>query len=180
MSHWQVWLLFYQSRWYIESLLDVWSSWSRSRVAASAARSPLSHAGGVQPGSSSLLLLACAGASYGYTIWCTTLVQLVTFGAACCLLLFYFCFTSLCSWCKWHQCLVAWLQLGWWGSRYGFAQFAPWHSYHRPVGHFWDGWVTPAMDADGTRRSRHVATIWWTLHNTHDSNGRYYWANWSH
>ena len=56
---------------------DVWSSWSRSGVAASAASSPLSHAGGVQAGSSP----ACAGASYGYTIWCTTLVQLVTFGA---------------------------------------------------------------------------------------------------
>ena len=79
----------------------------RSRVAASAARSPLSHAGGVQPGSSSLLLLACAGASYGYTIWCTTIVQLVTFGAACCLVLFYFCFTSLCSWCKWQWCLCS-------------------------------------------------------------------------
>ena len=55
---------------------------------------------------------ACAGASYGYTIWCTTLVQLVTFGAAC-LVLLYFCFTSLCNWYKWHLCLLAWLQLGW-------------------------------------------------------------------
>ena len=46
-------------------------------VPASAATSTLSHAGGPCAAGQ----VAACGSSYGYTIWCTTLVQLVTFGA---------------------------------------------------------------------------------------------------
>ena len=90
---------------------DVWSSWSRSRVAASAAASPLSHAGGVQAGSSPCLCwrqlwlhhLVHDTRPTGH-LWCRL------FGAL------YFCSTSLCNW---YKCLLAWLQLAGWGSRYG-------------------------------------------------------------